>query len=213
MARGEVRYRLALETKAFTDGIKAAKQEAASLGNDLAGVGHVVQGRPGDRGAVGGVDDLGRAHCFCSSQTIHITGGTGFVGTWLLQAVAALNRRGADIRVSALTRDLTDGTADLRQLHREGWTEPRGRTERFLADLLSCPICVSFHALWLARVATGRARPLSTRWWLRLFAGWGAAQVLLRLPSHSGAKESAMYVQEALNEASREMSTDAVHQV
>jgi hypothetical protein len=37
MARGEVRYRLALETKAFTDGIKAAKQEAASLGNDLAG--------------------------------------------------------------------------------------------------------------------------------------------------------------------------------
>lgn len=37
MARGEVRYRLALETKAFSDGIRAARQEAASLGNDLAG--------------------------------------------------------------------------------------------------------------------------------------------------------------------------------
>jgi hypothetical protein len=47
MARGEVRYRLALETKAFSDGIRAAKQEAASLGNDLAGklgkAGNVLQ--------------------------------------------------------------------------------------------------------------------------------------------------------------------------
>ncbi len=47
MARGEIRYRLALETKAFSDGIKQAKQEAASLGNDLAGklgrAGNVLQ--------------------------------------------------------------------------------------------------------------------------------------------------------------------------
>ena len=38
-------------------------------------------------------------------QAVIITGGTGFVGTWLLHGVAALNRRGANIRVSALTRD------------------------------------------------------------------------------------------------------------
>src|SRR5688572_12786110 len=47
MARGEVRYRLALETKAFSDGIRQARQEAASLGNDLAGklgkAGNVLQ--------------------------------------------------------------------------------------------------------------------------------------------------------------------------
>lgn len=111
-----------------------------------------------------------------------------------------------------LGREIRAGIADLRQLHRDGWTAPYGKWERFAADLLSCPICVSFHALWLARLATGRARPWSTRWWLRLFAGWGAAQVLLRLPAHSGAKDASMYVTEALNEAAKQEAADAVHQ-
>jgi hypothetical protein len=76
--------------------------------------------------------------------------------------------------------DLAAGTGDMRELHRLGWTEPYGRLSRWAADLLSCPICSSFHALWLAHVATGRARPWRARWWLRLFAAWGGAQFVIR---------------------------------
>ncbi len=52
---------------------------------------------------------------------IFITGGTGFVGTWLLHGVAALNRRGANIRVSALTRDPAAFTLRQPELARAGW--------------------------------------------------------------------------------------------
>lgn len=37
MAKGEVRYRLVLDSKDFVNGIKAARNEAAALGNDMAG--------------------------------------------------------------------------------------------------------------------------------------------------------------------------------
>lgn len=83
-----------------------------------------------------------------------------------------------------LQRQIEQGVAlddeDLRLLHRVGWTRPYGKQRGWVADLLSCPICVSFHATWLSHVATGRARPLSARWWVRLFAGWGAAQLVVR---------------------------------
>lgn len=40
-----------------------------------------------------------------AGRQLFLTGCTGFVGAWLLHAVAALNRRGADIRAIALSRD------------------------------------------------------------------------------------------------------------
>lgn len=100
-------------------------------------------------------------------------------------------------------KDINSGEADWRQLHRDGWTTPKGRAACFVADLLCCPICVSFHSLWLARLATRRFRPHSTRWWFNLFAGWGAAQILLRLPASPGAKDEGTYVTDALQAAQR----------
>ena len=87
-----------------------------------------------------------------------------------------------------LEAGLVTGEADLRELHRLGWTDSLWRGGRWIADLLSCPICSSFHALWIAHVATRRARPWSARWWVRLFAAWGAAQFIIR---HSASPESA----------------------
>lgn len=86
-----------------------------------------------------------------------------------------------------LEAGLMTGEADLREIHRLGWTEPLRPGGRWAADLLSCPICSSFHALWIAHVATRRARPWSARWWVRLFAAWGAAQFIIR---HSASPES-----------------------
>lgn len=74
---------------------------------------------------------------------IFITGGTGFVGTWLLQAVAALNRRGADIRVSALTRDPTAFALRQPDLSRAGWlTLLAGDVADFVAPRMSVDLAI-----------------------------------------------------------------------
>lgn len=39
-----------------------------------------------------------------AGRRLFVTGGTGFVGSWLLRAIARMNRRGAGIRVTALSR-------------------------------------------------------------------------------------------------------------
>lgn len=91
-----------------------------------------------------------------------------------------LVERAAPKLLRQLEAGVLNDTVDMRELHRAGWTKPFGGKQRWLADLLSCPICASFHALWIAHALTGRARPWSARWWVRLFAGWGGAQVALR---------------------------------
>lgn len=100
------------------------------------------------------------------------------------EAWAGFNPEVATRAAKRLSREidkgLAIGTVDMRELHRAGWTEPFGPWSRWLADLLSCPICSSFHALWISHVLTGRARPWSPRWWVRLFAGWGGAQIAIR---------------------------------
>lgn len=78
-----------------------------------------------------------------AGRRVFITGGTGFVGTWLLQAVSALNRRGAEIQVSALTRDPTAFALRQPDLSRAGWlTLVAGDVANFVAPPMPVDLAI-----------------------------------------------------------------------
>lgn len=78
MAKGEVRYRLVLDSKAFTDGIKAAKSEAAAMASDMSSklgkAGSVLSSMgPAGLAAAAGVGALATAAAAAVKATIDAT--------------------------------------------------------------------------------------------------------------------------------------------
>lgn len=95
-----------------------------------------------------------------------------------------------------LDDDVRTGRADLRALHRDGWTDTSG-WRAWAADLLTCPVCLSFHTAWVTAAATDR-RPWRPGWWVRVFAVWAVAAQLARAawnpsPSEAGTRITAAF--------------------
>lgn len=119
--------------------------------------------------------------------------------------------RCARLLAAQLLDDLKMGRADLRALHRDGWTHPRALWAEWLADLLTCPVCLSFHAAWVIASTVRRPRPWKPAWWVGVFAGWAVASQLARQPWNPSPSEAGVRITNAVNAATKEASAHAVH--
>lgn len=84
-----------------------------------------------------------------AGRRLFLTGCTGFVGGWLLHAVAALNRRGADIRAIALSRDPQGFAHRQPRLARASWLTLMGGDA---ASFVAAPVPVDVAILGAAPV-------------------------------------------------------------
>lgn len=86
-----------------------------------------------------------------------------------------------------LIEDAERGELDYRALINMGWYQSRsGALGNYIADGLTCPVCTSFHATYLARIASGDWKAWRPSWWVRQFACWAVAQTFVKLPQHAG---------------------------